>query len=301
MVRVLISGSTGLIGTALIHTLEAAGHQPVRLVRSDPPDHRDSVNWDPDAGEIGRSELDGIDAVVHLAGEGIATRRWTEAQKARILDSRVRGTTLLAETVAAMDRPPEVFVSGSAIGFYGDRGEERLTEQSSPGDDFVSGVATAWEAATDPLQDSPTRVVHARTGVVLSTSGGVLAPQLLPFKLGLGGPIGSGRQWLSWISIDDATRAILWVLDAGVTGPVNLTAPNPVTNREFAKTLGRVLRRPAVLPTPRPLLWLRFGRELTTTLMESSAHVSPAALLGAGYEFQHPSLEGALRAVLGRP
>ncbi len=298
--RILISGSTGLIGTALVDALEHGGHDPIRLVRGSPPDHRGSIAWDPAAGTIDRGGLEGIDAVVHLAGEGIATRRWTLAQKKRILDSRVNGTTLLSKTVAAMTTPPSVFLSGSAIGFYGDRDDERLDEASKAGDDFVSEVTQAWESASQPLSATSVRVAHLRTGIVLSAAGGALAPQLPVFKLGLGGRIGSGKQWLSWISIDDVVGAIQWVLDNPVSGPVNLTAPGPVTNLEFTKTLGRILRRPTFLPTPRPVLWLRFGRELTTTLLESSAHVSPRVLVDSGFEFRHPELEAGLRAVLDR-
>ena len=300
--HVLVSGSTGLVGEALVAGLLAAGHQPVRLVRSRRPDDLPSASWDPAAGTIDDDALDGIDAVVHLAGEGIAEQRWTAEQKARILDSRVAGTTLLAERIAAADDPPGVFVSGSAIGFYGDRGDERLTEASGPGDGFLAEVVRAWEASTRAAEATSTRVVHVRTGIVLSGDGGALAPQLPFFKLGLGGRIGSGRQWWSWISIDDMVGALIWLLTADeIDGPVNLTSPNPVTNGEFTEVLGTVLRRPTLLPIPKPALWLRLGRELTQELLYASQRVEPSVLLDGGYEFRHLEVEAALRAALDRP
>lgn len=297
----LVSGSTGLIGEALVAGLLAEGHEPVRLVRSAPPDDLPSARWDPAAGTIDDDALDGIDAVVHLAGEGIAEKRWTDDQKQRILQSRVDGTTLLAQRIAAAPRPPAVFVSGSAIGFYGDRGDEVLTETSPSGDGFLADVVKAWEASTAPVPTPPTRVVHIRTGIVLSGDGGALAPQLPFFKLGLGGRIGSGTQWWSWISIDDMVGALLWLLANDVAGPVNLTAPGVVRNAEFTKVLGRVLGRPTILPIPKPALWLRLGRELTEELLYASQRVEPTALTEHGYRFRHPDLEGALRAALDRP
>ncbi len=299
--RVLVSGSTGLIGEALVRGLVAEGHEPVRLVRSHRPDDLPSATWDPAAGTMDDDALDGVDAVVHLAGEGIAEKRWTPAQKARILDSRVAGTTLLAERIASAANPPSVFVSGSAIGFYGDRGDERLTETSEPGAGFLADVVRAWEGATEIVPTPPTRVAHIRTGIVLSADGGALAPQLPFFKLGIGGRIGDGSQWWSWISIDDMVHALLWLLTNDVHGAVNLTAPTPVTNAEFTKTLGKVLRRPTILPIPKPALWLRLGRELTQALLYSSQRVEPTVLRDRGYEFRHPDLERALRAVLDRP
>lgn len=281
--------------------LLTAGHQPVRLVRSHRPDDLPSAGWDPAAGTIDDDALEGIDAVIHLAGEGIAETRWTKEQKTRIRDSRVAGTKLLAKRIAAAVEPPSVFISGSAIGFYGDRGDETLTEASEPGAGFLAEVATAWEASTAPVTTPPTRVVHARTGIVLSGDGGALAPLLPFFKVGLGGRIGSGRQWWSWISIDDMVGALVWLLTHDVHGPVNLTAPNPVTNSEFTKVLGHVLHRPTLLPTPKPALWVRLGRELTRELLYASQRVAPTVLDDRGYEFAHPELEDALRAVLGRP
>jgi uncharacterized protein (TIGR01777 family) len=245
--------------------------------------------------------LDGVDAVVHLAGEGIAERRWSDEQKARILESRVASTTLLADRIAGSAAPPGIFISGSAIGFYGDRGDERLTETSDAGDGFLADVVRSWEESTAAVDASRTRVVHIRTGIVLSGEGGALAPQLPFFKLGLGGRIGSGRQWWSWISIDDMVGALIWLLTNDVHGSVNLTAPNPVTNGEFTKVLGRVLGRPTLIPIPKPALWLRLGRELTQELLYASQRVEPSVLSDHGYQFRHPDLEEALRAALGRP
>lgn len=299
--KILVTGASGLIGTALVAELESAGHEPIRLVRRDPLPGEAEVRWDPAAGEIDAPSLEGLDGVVHLAGEGIAERRWTEKQKQRILDSRVQGTSLLSGALASLDRPPAVLVSGSAIGAYGDRGDEVLTEDATRGDDFLSDVVRQWEAATAAASAAGLRVAHARTGIVLSAEGGALAAQLPFFRLGLGGRIGSGRQWMSWISITDQVAALLWLLEHDLSGPVNLTAPVPVTNRVFTETLGSVLRRPTLIPLPKPALWVRLGRELTDALLYSSARVEPAALLASGFAFTHPDLEPALRAVLDRP
>lgn len=296
----LVSGSTGLIGSALVDALPAAGHEPVRLVRKRRPGDLPSRKWSPSTGEIDDDALDAIDAVVHLAGEGVADRRWTDAQKQRILESRVKGTTLLSTAIAAAPTPPAVFLSGSAIGAYGDRGEEELTEVSKRGDGFLADVVAAWEGAAD-VPDPPTRTVLFRTGIVLAPKGGALGPQLPLFKLGLGGRIGSGRQWWSWISIDDMVGALLWLLDNDVRGPVNLTAPNPQTNADFTSTLGRVLRRPTVIPVPKLALHAKLGRELTSEVLLASQRVKPAALLERGYTFIHPELEPALRSILDRP
>jgi uncharacterized protein (TIGR01777 family) len=280
--------------------LDAAGHEPVRLVRGNGSTDGAAVRWDPSAGTIdhdGLAAVGRIDAVIHLAGEGLAERRWTQAQKARILDSRVHGTRLLATTMAGLDSPPSVFLSGSAIGFYGDRGEEKLTERSAGGHGFAADVVQAWEEATEPL-DHRTRVVHLRTGIVLDKRGGALAEQLPFFKLGVGGRIGKGTQWMSWISLTDHVAAMLWLLDHPVSGGVNLTAPNPVTNAEFTRTLGKVLHRPTLVPTPTIALWAKLGRELTRELLLSSAHVSPSTLVAEGFVFEHARLERALSATL---
>lgn len=298
--RVLVSGSTGFVGNVLVERLAAAGHEPVRLIRSAPVGPGPAVRWDPASRSIDPGALDGVDAVVHLAGESIASSRWTDAQKARILDSRIDTTTTLAAAIRDAESPPSVFLSGSAIGFYGDRGDERVDEASPPGDDFAATVAREWEAAASPAESDATRVAFLRTGVVLDPSGGALREQLPFFRLGLGGRIGSGRQWFSWISLHDEVQAIVHLLTADdVSGPVNLTAPNPVTNGEFTKALGAALGRPTLLPTPKPVLWAKLGRELSKTLLEGGAHVSPTVLADSGYEFRDPELGPALARMLG--
>ena len=298
--RVAVTGSTGLIGRALVERLEADGHQAVRVVRSagGPGQHGPTVNWDPGAGQIEGGALEGLDAVVHLAGEPIAARRWSDEQKRRIADSRTRGTALLAGALSRLDAPPSVLVSASAIGYYGDRGDERLDESSSGGRDFLAQVCRDWETAADPARDAGIRVTHPRTGVVLSRSGGALAEMLPFFRLGLGGRIGSGRQWMSWITLHDEVEALVWLLAADVEGPVNLTAPEPVTNRQLTAALGRALRRPTLLPTPKPALWTRLGRELTEALLYSSARVEPALLVRRGFRFTHPDITTGLADVL---
>ncbi len=299
--RVAVTGSTGLIGRALVERLEADGHQTVRLVRpsrSSNPPGTSAITWDPSQGEIDLAGLEGIDAVVHLAGEPIAARRWSDEQKQRIANSRTQGTALLAGALARLDQPPAVLVSASAIGYYGDRGDERLDESSSGGRDFLAQVCRDWETAADPARDAGIRVAHPRTGVVLSQSGGALAEMLPFFRLGLGGRIGSGRQWMSWITLRDEVEALLWLLTADVEGPVNLTAPEPVTNRQLTAALGRALRRPTLLPTPKPALWARLGRELTEALLYSSARVEPALLVRRGFRFTHPDIATGLADVL---
>jgi uncharacterized protein (TIGR01777 family) len=298
---ILVTGSSGLVGTAVVDALTAAGHESIVLVRRAPHASEAAVQWDPAAGTIDATGLEGVEGVVHLAGEGIAERRWTDAQKSRILRSRTDGTTLLATTLAGLSTPPSVLVSGSAIGAYGDRGDERLTETSTRGDDFLADVVRQWESATAPAIEAGIRVVHARSGIVLSAAGGALAEQLPFFRLGIGGRVGSGRQWMSWISIMDEARALVWLLDHDVGGPVNLVAPGAVTNREFTTTLGSVLRRPTLLPIPKPILWARLGRELTAALLYASARVDPKVLTDAGFTFTHADLEPALRCILDRP
>ncbi len=297
---IAITGASGLIGRALSDALRNAGHRPIPLVRRDPAPGEDAIRWDPAAGTIDADSLEGVGAVVHLAGEGIAEKRWNEAQKRRILDSRVDGTTLLSATLAGLDRPPGVLLSGSAIGFYGERGDEELTEASDPGDLFISDVCRAWEAATAPAEAAGIRVAHLRTGIVLDAHGGALAKTLPLFRFGLGGRLGSGRQWWSWIGIEDEVGAIVFLLDADVSGPVNLTAPAPVTNAEFTKVLGRVLGRPTLLPVPAFGPKILLGSELAEQLLFTSARVLPEVLISAGYEFRSPDLEGALRQELGK-
>ena len=296
--RILVTGSSGLIGSALVRSLEADGHAVTRLVRRPPAGPRE-VTWDPGAGAIDGAALDGHDAAVNLAGAGLGDRRWTDDYKAKILDSRVGGTDLLARTLASLDHPPQVLASGSAIGIYGDRGDEELTEASAPGTGFLAGAVQAWEAATGPAQAAGIRVVHLRSGVVQGARGGALGRQLLPFKLGLGGRIGSGRQWLSWVAIDDEVGGIRHVIDhQTLAGPVNLTAPNPVTSAEYARTLGKVLHRPAVVPIPTPALQVRLGRELVSEMLLGGQRVLPAVLERSGYRFSHPDLHGALESTI---
>lgn len=302
MGTVVVAGSSGLIGGALVRALEAEGTRVVRLLRPgsrSPASAEDAAVWDPAAGTIDVRALEGADAVVNLAGVGVADHRWTEAHKAAVLDSRVRSTTLLAEALAAMDQPPPALVNSSAIDYYGDRGEETLYEDSGPGRSFLAGVCLAWEAATVPAAAAGIRVAHIRTGIVLSPHGGALGKLLLPFKLGAGGRIGPGTQWWSWISIDDEVAAILHVMrSAELSGAVNLTAPNPVRNAEFAATLARVLSRPALLPVPRFALRAALGDFADEALL-GSKRILPRRLGETGFRFAWPELEPALRALVG--
>jgi len=298
--KVIVSGSTGLIGRSLIPFLTSGGHGVVRLVRRAP--REGEIQWDPSVGRLDPARFEGADAVVHLAGENLAAR-WSTARKQAIRDSRVLGTRLLAEALTRLERPPRVLVSASAVGIYGNRGDEVLTESSAPpasGSDFLVDVAQEWEAATEPARIAGVRVVRLRSGLVLSPGGGVLGRMLPAFRMGVGGPLGSGRQWMSWISIDDCIGAIHHALmTEGLSGPVNATAPNPVTNQEFAATLGRLLGRPAMLPVPATALRLVFG-EMADGALLAGARVLPERLLQSGYQFRHTQLEEALRFVLGR-
>jgi hypothetical protein len=257
-----------------------------------------SLVWDPARDELNPTELEGVDAVIHLAGAGILDRRWTDARKKKLLDSRVRSTSLLANTLASMASPPPVLLSGSAIGVYGERGNEACTEITGPGDDFLSELCTAWEGATQPAKTAGIRVVHLRSGLVQSVDGGMLKKTLPLYKLALGGRLGHGRQWWSWISIVDEVGAIRFLLESEVGGPVNLTAPEPVTNMEYTRTLGAVLGRPTLIPTPMLGPRLLLGSEATQTIVESQ-RVIPRVLEDAGYQFTHPNLESAFRALLG--
>jgi uncharacterized protein len=300
-VRIAITGSSGLIGSALVRSLEGDGHAVVRLVRPGSGDSPGAVGWDPSAGEIDAAGLEGLDGVVHLAGEPVAARRWTDAQKQRILESRTTGTTLLATTLAGLDAPPPVLVSASGMDYYGDRGDEVLTEASGRGEGFLADVTAAWEGATAPAAAAGIRVTTIRTSIVLDPSGGALAKMLPLFKLGVGGRIGPGTQWWSWITLDDEVRAIRFLLEHEVPGPANLAAPGPVTNADFTEVLGRVLRRPTLLPVPRFGPKLLLGAELADNLLLTSKRLSPTALLDAGFEFHHPDLEIGLRATLDKP
>jgi uncharacterized protein (TIGR01777 family) len=295
--RVVVTGSSGLIGRALCSHLLGNGHEVVRVVRQPVRPDDLVLQWNPQAGTIDASGLEGADAVIHLAGAGIGDRRWSEARKRVLVESRSRSTALLSSALAGLDRQPRVLVSASAIGFYGDRGDEVLTEQSPPGDDFLASLCVRWEAETGPAVEAGIRVICARTGVVLSPDGGAL-PKLLPlFKLGLGGRFGSGAQWWSWITLDDEIRAMEWLLESDVRGPVNLSAPNPVTNREFTRVLSAVLRRPALLPVPRFGPRLLLGSEFADAMLFTSARVRPAVLGSRGFVFSHSDLEAGLRKI----
>jgi uncharacterized protein (TIGR01777 family) len=297
---VLVTGSSGLIGSALTRRLEAVGHRVRRLVRSTDDLNENARLWDPQRKTLDEDALEGVDAVVHLAGETIAGR-WTEEKKKRIRASRIDSTRLLCAAVARADSRPGVFVCASAVGIYGDRGDELLSEHSSFGDGFLAGVAAEWEAATKPAADAGVRVVNLRSGEVLSRDGGALAQLLTPFRLGLGGPLGGGRHYMSWISIVDEVGAIERALvTEELSGPINLVSPNPVTNREFAKTLGRVLHRPAVLPTPLLPLKLAYGTEFVDEVLLASTRATPSRLRAAGYRFEHEELQEALSALLRR-
>jgi uncharacterized protein (TIGR01777 family) len=297
--RVLISGSTGVIGSALAPYLAKEGHQVIRLIRGSPRSGSGDVAWDPAGARLEASALEGLDAVVHLAGENISEGRWTPEKKARIRESRVKGTSVLCETLAGLERPPAVLANASAVGFYGDRGDETLNEESPPGSDFLAGVCQAWEAATRPAAEKGIRVVRLRFGLVLSPSGGVLAGMLPHFRRGMGGTLGSGEQWVSWVALDDAVGAIRHALATeSLEGAANVTSPHSVRNREFAGALGRAVGKPALIPVPAFGLRLLFG-ELAEAML-ASQRVEPKKLFAAGYEFRFPELGPALEHVLGR-
>lgn len=298
--RILVTGASGLIGSALVPALAGAGHDVLRLTRGAGRRRAGTVLWDPAAGTIDRAALEGLDAVVHLAGENISTGRWTAEKKARIRDSRVEGTRLLTTALAGLDTPPHTLVAASAIGFYGHRGRDEVDEDSAPGAGFLADVCREWEAATAPAVQRTIRVVQLRIGVVLSSDGGALASMLTPFRLGLGGPVGSGNQYMSWIAIDDVVAAVQFALTTtALAGPVNAVAPQPVQNREFAQTLGRVLGRPASVPFPAFAVRALFG-EMGEELLLSSTRVIPHRLQEAGFTFRFPTLEPALQHLLGK-
>jgi uncharacterized protein len=288
--KIAVTGSSGLVGSALVPFLMKSGHDAVRLKR---PEH-----WDLESRTVNASVFSGADAVVHLAGENIAAGRWTAARKQRIRDSRTIGTKLIAEAISRIDPPPQVLVSASAIGYYGDRGEELLREESPSGTGFLADVCRQWEAATDAVTRKGIRVVHLRIGVVLSEKGGALEKMLLPFKVGVGGKIGSGHQYWSWISLEDVCGVIVHCIQAsGLHGPVNTVSPSPVTNLEFTKTLGRVLGRPTIFPLPAVAARLALG-EMADALLLSSARVEPIKLLGSRFVYKHKELEPTLRHLL---
>jgi uncharacterized protein len=295
--NILVTGATGLIGTALISLLTQNKNRVIRLVRKTQLAPGE-IGWDPYAQTLDMEPLEGLDAVVHLAGENIADGRWTAGKKLRIRESRIQGTRFLAQSLASLFDPPKVLVSVSAIGYYGDRGEELLDEESDPGKGFLADVCREWEAATAPAVMRGIRVVHPRLGIVLSTAGGALARMLPPFRLGIGGRIGSGRQYMSWITIEDLVGVLDYAIHNGsLHGPVNAVSPNPLTNQDFSIMLGRVLSKPSFLALPAFAARIAFG-EMADALLLASARVLPTRLKESGYIFQFPEVEGALRHVL---
>ncbi|HZD00829.1 MAG TPA: TIGR01777 family oxidoreductase [Actinomycetes bacterium] len=296
--RIAVTGSTGLIGTVLVSRLAADGHQVIRFTRSPSPAQGDA-HWDPAGGTVDAGALARADAVVHLAGRSIGALRWTAKVRREILDSRVDGTRLLAETMAGLEAGPRVLVCASGVNWYGDRGDEVLTERSPGGQGFLAEVCQQWEAAAEPARAAGARTVHVRTGVVQAREGGALPIQARLFRLGLGGRLGSGRQWWSWIALDDLVGIYIHALTSQVQGPLNGTTPNPVTNAEFTAVLARVLGRPALLPVPALGPRLLLG-QMADELLFNSTRAYPAATQASGYAFRHPDLEPALRHVLGR-
>jgi hypothetical protein len=295
--RVLIAGASGLVGSALIPALEAEGADVTRLVRSSAG--AGEIEWHPNIDQIDGTQLEGFDAVINLAGENIAAGRWTDEVKRKIHDSRVNGTRLLSEAIARLKQRPAVFLCASATGIYGDRGDETLDEQSESGGGFLAGVCREWEQATEPALQAGVRTVTLRFGPILAREGGMLAKLLTPFKMGMGGKVGSGKQYISWVAIDDVVNAIKLALnDASLRGPLNIVSPNPVTNEVFTKTLGHVLSRPTALAMPAFAVRLAFG-EMADEMLLTSQRVIPKKLNDAGYEFLQPELEGALRKHLG--
>lgn len=291
--KVLVGGATGFVGAALIDYLTASRVEILRLSRSPSPAGEPTVQWDPASKLLPATALETVDAVVHLAGESV-TGRWTADKKANIRNSRIDGTRLLSETLAGLKRRPRVLVCASAVGYYGDRGDELCTEQSAPGQGFLADVVVDWEAVTAPAKEAGIRVVHLRIGVVLSPSGGALAKMMLPFGLGLGGRVGSGRQYMSWVTLDDLVRMIDYIiLHDDVRGAVNAVAPEAVTNAVFTDALGRAMRRPTILPLPAFLVQLLLG-EMGKSLLLSSTRVDPVVLRESGYDFVHTTLDGAL-------
>jgi uncharacterized protein (TIGR01777 family) len=296
--KVAVTGASGLVGRELVPTLRRQGFEVLRLVRR-APSADDEVRWDPDAGTIDSEGLQGITAAIHLAGDNVASGRWTDAKKARIRDSRVRGTALIAGALAELSPKPRVLVSASAVGYYGACGEETLDESAAQGSGFLASVCGEWEAATTAARDAGIRVVHARIGVVLAPSGGALAKMKLPFLLGLGGRIGDGSQYMSWITLEDLGSALVFALERdALEGPVNFVSPTAVTNADFTATLGRVLKRPTVLPVPKFALRLGVGADMADEMLIGGSRVAPALLQAHGFRWEHTTLEPALRALL---
>ena len=300
--KILIAGSSGLIGTQLVAFLDTGDHEVWRLVRRESDPNKNEITWNPSKGEINAKELEGFDVVIHLGGVGIGDKRWSKKRKAAIKDSRIKSTELLSKTLASLEDKPDLFMLGSAIGYYGNRGDEELDESSSCGEEgyFLSDVCSQWEGSADPAKEVGIRTVHLRTGIVISAVGGALGKMLLPAKMGGGGPIGSGKQWMSWISMDDQIYSMYHLMmSEGTSGEYNLTAPNPVRQKQFAKTLGKVLRRPAFAPLPAFIMKIMFG-EMGVRLTLDSLKVLPKNLQESGYEFIHENLEDALADSLGK-
>ena len=296
--NILISGASGLIGTQLSAHLERLGHRVTRLVRRSAGINE--VSWNPAIGHLNPADIEGVEAVINLSGAGIGDKRWTDSYKKEILESRTISTNLLARTIASLNRKPAVFLSGSAIGIYGGRDDAPLDETSAVGKLFLADVCKQWESAATPAIQAGIRTVFLRTGIVLTPKGGALKKQLPLFKFGLGGKFGGGKQWQSWITLDDEVRAIEFLLTAQISGAVNLTAPNPVTNAEFTTTLARVLHRPTLLPIPSFGPRLLLGRELADSLLFTGQRVIPSVLIANGFTFSHDHLEEALRSLLNK-
>lgn len=296
--KIVISGASGLVGTALTPALKEKGHEVFRLTRSAPRQAAGEISWNPQQGTIDAASLEGMDAVIHLAGENVAEGRWNDEKKSRIRESRVKGTRLLSETLAKLERKPQTLLSASATGFYGSRGDEVLTEQSASGSDFLSEVCREWELATQPAAQSGIRTVNLRFGVILSEKGGALKKMLTPFRMGVGGKVGSGKQYMSWITLDDAVGAIIFALQTEtLRGPVNVVAPEAVTNAEYTASLGRAVSRPTIFAVPSFVARLAFG-EMADALLLSSTRAEPLRLKEAGFLFQYPQLDEALRHIL---
>lgn len=296
--KTLVSGATGLVGKALTKSLTNDGHEVVRLVRRERSPGSLEIEWHPDQGRIDAQHLEGLDAVVHLAGESIAAGRWSDARKRSIRESRTKGTSLLSESLASLSQPPKVFLSASAIGYYGNRGDELLKEISAPGSDFLADVCVKWEAATKPAVEKGIRTVCTRFGIILDSDGGALAKMLTPFRMGIGGKVGDGTQWMSWIVLEDVVAALKFLIaDESTSGPVNIVTPNPVTNSEFTRTLGRTLARPTIFPMPAFGARLAFG-EMADALLLSSQKVEPSVLQDKGFRFSWPTLAPALKHIL---
>ncbi|HEX8748641.1 MAG TPA: TIGR01777 family oxidoreductase [Pyrinomonadaceae bacterium] len=296
--KVLVSGASGLVGSAVVSNLASKGVEILQLVRKSPLDEAHEILWNPAEAITDTVKLEGLDAVIHLAGEPVAEGRWTEEKKRRIRESRVLGTKVLAEALARLEQKPSVLLSASAVGYYGSRGSEILTEESAPGDDFLARVCRDWEEATAPAVEAGIRVVMTRFGIILSAEGGALAKMLTPFKLGVGGRMGSGQQYMSWISLEDVVGVIDFLLEKGsLSGPVNTVAPKPVTNSEFTDALGDALSRPTLIPVPKFALRAAFG-EMADTALLASQRVEPARLKESGYVFRHTELKDALRDIL---